>query len=149
MSRVKYFAKFEFWAFFKIYYFDFVLFRLGIWIISMGNHGAAGVSQNAGVLVVLVICKVQPDSRGNGVENAHTRFIFLVHEKRKRLGGINRYHNICNTHKCHILISTDMSFLINYSVNMCNYHKRSGMGLMLDSHRLWNIMTCLLYILLS
>ena len=27
-----------------------------MWITSMGNHGAAGVSQNAGVLVVLVLC---------------------------------------------------------------------------------------------
>ena len=25
-----------------------------MWITSMGNHGAAGVSQNAGILVVLV-----------------------------------------------------------------------------------------------
>ena len=25
-----------------------------MWITSMGNHGAAGVSQNAGILVVLI-----------------------------------------------------------------------------------------------
>ena len=26
-----------------------------MWVTSMGNHGAAGVSQNAGVLVIIII----------------------------------------------------------------------------------------------
>ena len=35
--------------------FEFVLFWFGIWCESiMGNHGVAGVSQNAGILVVLM-----------------------------------------------------------------------------------------------
>ena len=42
----------KFWQFFKICNFDFVLFWLGIWCVIMGQRG---VSQNAGVLVVLVI----------------------------------------------------------------------------------------------
>ena len=36
-----------------------------MWLISMGYHGAAGVSQNAGVLVVLVffieVCTLEYD----------------------------------------------------------------------------------------
>ena len=60
MSRVKFLAKFwnlNFWQFFKICNFDFILFWLGIWCeplvwVMMGRWG---VSQNAGVLVVLII----------------------------------------------------------------------------------------------
>ena len=54
-------CKIIFGSFFNIYNFDFVLFWLWdlMWITSMDNHWMAGVSQNAGVLVVLVIpeCK--------------------------------------------------------------------------------------------
>ena len=48
-------SKFD--IFFLICNFDFVFCWFGIWyewITTMGNHGVAGVSQNAGVLVVLV-----------------------------------------------------------------------------------------------
>ena len=60
MSRAKCLAKFQnlkFWQFFKIRNFDFVLFWLGIWCESLVwvIMGWRGVSQNAGVLVVLVI----------------------------------------------------------------------------------------------
>ena len=56
---VKFFANFPnliFWHFFKICNFDFVLFWLGIWCESLVwvIMGRRGVSQNAGVLVVLV-----------------------------------------------------------------------------------------------
>ena len=46
----------KFWQFFKICNFDFVLFWLGIWCESLVwvIMGRRGVSQNAGVLVVLV-----------------------------------------------------------------------------------------------
>ena len=46
----------KFWQFFKICNFDFVLFWLGIWCESLVwvIMGRQGVSQNAGVLVVLV-----------------------------------------------------------------------------------------------
>ena len=58
MSRVKFLAKFatlNFWQFLKIY-FDFVLFWLGIWCQSFVwvIMGQWGVSQNVGILVVLV-----------------------------------------------------------------------------------------------
>ena len=40
-------------------------FDLGLmWITSMGNHGAAGVSQNAGVLVLVYI---NPSCKGSGI----------------------------------------------------------------------------------
>ena len=45
VSHVKFFAKFEFWQFFKICNFDFVLFWLAwdlTWIAGMDTHGAAG-----------------------------------------------------------------------------------------------------------
>ena len=47
------FSKFEFLAFFFIFNFDFVFVSTWdlMWITRMGNHGVAGVSQNAGVLV--------------------------------------------------------------------------------------------------
>ena len=59
MSRAKFLAKFKnlkFWQFYKICNFDFVLFWLGIWCESLVwvIMGRRGVSQNAGVLVVLV-----------------------------------------------------------------------------------------------
>ena len=73
VSHVKFLAKFQnlyFWQILKICNFDIVLFSLGIWCESLiwvntgwkhyhlaiagDNHGAAGVTQNAGVLVVLV-----------------------------------------------------------------------------------------------
>ena len=62
MSHVKFLAKFkknQFWAFFWICNFDFVLFWLGIWCESLVwlIMGRRGVSQNAGVLVVLVWCQ--------------------------------------------------------------------------------------------
>ena len=54
--RVKFLAKFQnsnFWQFFKIWNFDFVLFLLGIWCESLVwvIMGRRGVSQNTGVLV--------------------------------------------------------------------------------------------------
>ena len=57
VSREKVFAKFQnlyFWQFFNV---DFVFFWLGIWCESLvwGIMGRRGVSQNAGVLVVLVL----------------------------------------------------------------------------------------------
>ena len=54
VSRAKFLAKF--WQFFKICNFDFVLFWLGMWCESLVwvIMGRRGVSQNAGVLVVLV-----------------------------------------------------------------------------------------------
>ena len=47
----------EYWQFFKICNFDFVLFWFGIWCESLVwvIMGRQGLSQNAGVLVVLVI----------------------------------------------------------------------------------------------
>ena len=59
MSLAEFLAKFKnlkFWQFFKICNFDFVLFWLGIWCESLVwvIMGRRGVSQNAGVLVVLV-----------------------------------------------------------------------------------------------
>ena len=50
------FKNFKFWQFFKICNFDFVLFWLGIWCESLVwvIMGRRGVSQNAGILVVLV-----------------------------------------------------------------------------------------------
>ena len=60
VKNLNFLAKFQKWIFgnfFKICNFDFVLFWLGIWresLVWVGNHGAVGVSQNAGVLVVLV-----------------------------------------------------------------------------------------------
>ena len=58
VSRVKFLAKFKnlyFWQFFKICNFDFVLFWLGIWCESLVwvIMGQRGVSQNAGVLVLM------------------------------------------------------------------------------------------------
>ena len=55
---VNFLAKFKnvnFWQFFKICNFDFVLFWLGIWCESLVwvIMGRRGVSQNAGILVVL------------------------------------------------------------------------------------------------
>ena len=60
VSRVKFLAKFQnwnFWHFFLICSFDFVLFWLGIWCESLVwvIMGRRGVSQSAGILVVLVI----------------------------------------------------------------------------------------------
>ena len=57
--RVKFLAKFQnlnFWQFLKICNFDFVSFWLGIWCESLVwvITGWRGVSQNVGVLVVLV-----------------------------------------------------------------------------------------------
>ena len=51
--------KFDFWQFFKICNFDFVFFWLGIWCESLVwvNMGRRGVSQNVGILVVLVFIK--------------------------------------------------------------------------------------------
>ena len=58
VSRTKSLAKFlslNLWQSFKICNFDFVFLTWDLmWITSQGNHGVAGVSQNAGVLVVLV-----------------------------------------------------------------------------------------------
>ena len=50
-------SRFEFLAIFKICNFDFVLFWLGIWCESLVwvIMGWQGVSQNAGILVVLVL----------------------------------------------------------------------------------------------
>ena len=58
MSCVNFLAKFKnvnFWQFFKICNFDFVLFWLGIWCESLVwvIMGRRGVSQNTGILVVL------------------------------------------------------------------------------------------------
>ena len=52
----KIFKNLNFWQFFKICNFDFVLFWFGIWCESLVwvIMGWRGVSQNAGVLVVLV-----------------------------------------------------------------------------------------------
>ena len=63
VSRAKFLAKFKnlkFWQFFKICNFDFVLFWLGIWCESLVwvIMGRRGVSQNAGVLVVLVAINI-------------------------------------------------------------------------------------------
>ena len=60
MSHVMFLAKFQnfnFWQFFKIGNFDFVLFWLGIWCGSLVwvIMGRRGVSQNTGVLVVVVL----------------------------------------------------------------------------------------------
>ena len=57
----KFLAKFQFLAFFLIWNFDFVLFWLGIWCESLVwvIMGRWGVSQNAGILVVLVYCRSQ------------------------------------------------------------------------------------------
>ena len=48
-------SKFEFWHFFKMCNFDFVLFLLGVWCESLVwvIMGRRRVSQNAGILVVL------------------------------------------------------------------------------------------------
>ena len=59
MSNVKSLTKFQnlnFWQFFKICNFDFVLFWLGIWCDSLVwvIMGRRGVYQNAGILIVLV-----------------------------------------------------------------------------------------------
>ena len=56
VSCVKLRAKFEFLAIFQNYNFDFVLFWRGIWCESLVwvVMGQRGVSQNTGVLVVLV-----------------------------------------------------------------------------------------------
>ena len=65
VSRVKFLAKFQyFWQFFEICNFDFCLVFTWdlMWITSMGNHGAAGVSQNAGILVILVTFYLTPYS---------------------------------------------------------------------------------------
>ena len=50
-------SKYKFWQCLKICNFDFVLFWLGIWCESLVwvIVGRQGVSQNAGILVVLVI----------------------------------------------------------------------------------------------
>ena len=69
VSRVKFLAKFQnlnFWQFFKICSFDFVLFWLGVWCESLVwvIMGRRGVSQNAGVLVVLA-CAGMPGSGFN------------------------------------------------------------------------------------
>ena len=58
VSHVKFLAQFQnlnFWQFLKICNFDFVLFWLGIWCESLVwvNMGRLGVSQNAGVLVLV------------------------------------------------------------------------------------------------
>ena len=55
--HVKFLAKvnnLNFWQFFLICNFHFCLLLTWdlMWITSMGNHGAAGVSQNAGILVL-------------------------------------------------------------------------------------------------
>ena len=60
MSHAKFLAKLQnlnFWQFSNICYFDFVLFWHGIWCESVVwvIMGRRGVSQNSGVLVVLVI----------------------------------------------------------------------------------------------
>ena len=57
VSRAKFLAKFQNLAIFKICNFDFVLFWLGIWCESLVwvIMGRRGVSQNVGVLVVLVV----------------------------------------------------------------------------------------------
>ena len=57
--HVQFLAKFQnldFWQYFKICSFDFVLFWLGIWFESLVwvIKGQRGVSQSAGILLVLV-----------------------------------------------------------------------------------------------
>ena len=64
MWCVKFLAKFQnlnFWQFFDICNFDFVFFWLGIWCESLVwvIMRQRGVSQNAGVLVVLVVSSLK------------------------------------------------------------------------------------------
>ena len=74
MSHVKFIAKFQnlhFWQFLKICKFDFAFFWFGIWCESLVwvIMGRRGVSQNAGILVVLVCnCELEwPSCMGNSI----------------------------------------------------------------------------------
>ena len=48
-----------------------------MWITSMGNHGAAGVSQNASILVVLVMYHLVVMDVSNDATNEHTAAPYL------------------------------------------------------------------------
>ena len=63
------FQNLNFWQFFKICNFDFVLFLLGIWCESLVwvIMGQRGVSQNAGILVVLVLIVFKSISTWNEI----------------------------------------------------------------------------------
>ena len=65
-------SKFDFWQFFKICNFD-VLFWLGIWCESLVwvITGRRGVSQNVGVLVVLVLTNPKSDDFGPWRSSLH------------------------------------------------------------------------------
>ena len=82
MSRAKFLAKFQnfkFCQFFKIC--NFVLFWLGIWCESLVwlIMGRRGVSQNAGVLVVLVLGIIFAELQSNREINTKIKLKYTIH----------------------------------------------------------------------